>query len=112
MILPKKNIKNLVFQGGGVKGCAYAGSVQILDEYKLLASVTHVAGTSVGSRVASLVAIGAGSKGLTESILKSDFKKFTNDKGWILGDIYRLLCYYGIHSADSFANIMRGFIAQ
>lgn len=104
--------KNLVFEGGGVKGSAYAGSVQVLHEHDLLKHVEHVAGTSAGAITATLLAVGAGSKGLTESILDSNFNQFIYDQGWILMDIYRLFCHYGIHSGDSFSKILKEYIKE
>jgi NTE family protein len=104
--------KNLVFEGGGVKGSAFAGSVQVLHEHRLLKNIEHVAATSAGAITATLLAVGAGSKGLTESVLDSNFNQFIYDPGWILMDIYRLFRHYGIHSGNSFAKILQGYIKQ
>ncbi len=41
--------KNLVFEGGGVRGIAYAGALKVLEERGLLQSVERVGGTSVGA---------------------------------------------------------------
>ncbi len=65
-------IENLVFEGGGTKGAAYAGCMAVMDEWGLLSSVRRVAGTSAGSIIATLLACGAGSKGLTESVYHTD----------------------------------------
>lgn len=102
--------ENLVFEGGGVKGSAYAGAVQVLHDKKILPHIKHVAGTSAGSMTAALLAVGAGSKGLTESIKKTDFEKFVDDPGWVFGDIYRTFWKYGIHSGDGFSKIMKKYI--
>lgn len=102
--------ENLVFEGGGVKGSAYAGCIQVMAEHNLFDNVKRVAGTSAGSITAALLAVGAGSAGLTDSILHSDFKKFVADWGWIFGDIYRLFTRYGIHTGNSFAKILQNDI--
>ena len=104
--------KNLIFEGGGVKGAAYAGAIQVFHEHGLLKNIEHVAGTSAGSITAALLAVGAGSKGLTESILDSNFNQFIYDPGSKLMDIYRLFCHYGIHSGNSFSKILKGYIKQ
>jgi predicted acylesterase/phospholipase RssA len=44
---------HLVFEGGGVKGVAYVGALQVLGENDLLEDVTSVAGTSAGSITAA-----------------------------------------------------------
>ena len=41
--------KNLVFQGGGVKGIAYGGALDVLDKKGILKNIIRVAGTSAGA---------------------------------------------------------------
>jgi len=56
--MEKLNYQNLVFEGGGVKGIAYGGALQELEERDGLASVQRLAGTSAGAITATLLAIG------------------------------------------------------
>ncbi|MGR3912515.1 MAG: patatin-like phospholipase family protein [Candidatus Rhabdochlamydia sp.] len=49
---------NLAFQGGGSKGLAYIGALRALEQKKLLSKVQRVAGTSAGSIIATLLAVG------------------------------------------------------
>ncbi len=107
-----KSYENLVFEGGGVKGAAYAGCVQVLAEQGLLQNVKRVAGTSAGSITAALLALGAGSQGVTDDILRTDYNKFVADPGWIVGDIFRVFFRYGIHSGDGFVEAMKGFVEK
>jgi NTE family protein len=51
---PERHL-NLVFQGGGVRGIAYAGALSTMPSY---CKINAVAGTSAGSIVAALLAIG------------------------------------------------------
>lgn len=51
---PKRYL-NLVFQGGGIRGIAYAGVLDKLPDY---CQIKGVGGTSVGSLIAALIAIG------------------------------------------------------
>lgn len=52
----KKNLyKNLVFKGGGVRGIAYMGALEILDELGIVDNIQRVAGTSAGAIAATLV---------------------------------------------------------
>jgi NTE family protein len=104
--------ENLVFEGGGVKGAAYAGALQVIGERKLYQNVKRVAGTSAGSITAGLLAVGAGPEGLMESILKADFEKFISGCGWVFGDIYRLLMRYGIYSGDGFTKILKSYVSK
>jgi predicted acylesterase/phospholipase RssA len=50
--------ENLVFEGGGVRGYAYAGAIKQLDEMGHLQKFKRFAGTSVGSLFAAMLAIG------------------------------------------------------
>ena len=50
--------KNLVFEGGGVKGIAYVGALEVLEREKILKNIQRVAGTSAGAMVAVLVGLG------------------------------------------------------
>jgi NTE family protein len=112
MDLIKTPIENFVFEGGGVKGAVYAGCMQVMDEHGLFDQVKRVAGTSAGSITAALLAVGAGSKGLTTTILDSNFNKFIYHRGGILSDIFRTFWCYGIHSGNSFVAILKGYFQQ
>ncbi len=112
MDLSKVIIENLVFEGGGTKGAAYAGCVDVLDQIGLFNGVKRVAGTSAGSITAALLACGAGNKGLEESIRHSQFREFIYDKGWVFGDAYRAYFKYGIHTGDKFVSILKDYIKR
>ena len=51
-------VKNLVFEGGGVRGVAFTGALLELQQRHQLDSLQRVAGTSVGSIHAALLAVG------------------------------------------------------
>lgn len=50
--------KNLVFEGGGVKGVAYIGAMEVLEDEGILDNIVRVDGTSAGSINAVLFAAG------------------------------------------------------
>lgn len=59
------NVDTLVFEGGSVKGLVYVGALQVLESYShsrcarsFLDSIKRVGGTSAGSIVALLIALG------------------------------------------------------
>ena len=54
---PKPPITNLVFKGGGVRGVAYLGALQVLDEHDLLNDLKRVGGTSAGSLTALMLSM-------------------------------------------------------
>ena len=51
------HFRNLVFEGGGVKGIAYVGALQVLEEKKILPGIIRVGGTSAGAINAVLVGL-------------------------------------------------------
>ena len=105
-------ITNLVFEGGGTKGAAYAGCVNVLEEQGLYQHVRRVAGTSAGSITASLLACGGGSVGLSESVHHTDFGKFIADRGGLIGDAMRFTRHYGVHTGDEFVAIFKADIER
>jgi len=46
--------RNLVFKGGGVRGIAYMGALQVLEEMGILKNIQRVAGTSAGAIAATI----------------------------------------------------------
>ena len=72
-------IRNLVFQGGSVKGLAYLGVIQEFEDANLLKQIQRVAGTSAGSIVAALLALGFNSIELTTLLKAFDFKAVLAD---------------------------------
>ena len=50
--------RNLVFEGGGVKGIAYVGAMQVLEQRGLLAPIVRAGGTSAGAINALLYTLG------------------------------------------------------
>jgi len=52
----KRNLyRNLVFKGGGVRGIAYLGALEVLDEFRVVENIQRVAGTSAGAIGATLL---------------------------------------------------------
>ena len=105
-------IRNLVFQGGGVRVLAYAGAVDVLASRGHLAGVRSVAGTSAGSMTACFLAVGAGAKEFEEGARSTRFGRFLDGKWGLLGEAWRLVARQGLHPAHSFGEIIREQIAR
>jgi NTE family protein len=97
---------NLVFEGGGVKGIAYAGALQVLTDCGILPQIKQVAGTSAGAITATLVALGYTAPEIKSIIMDMDFKKF--EDGW---DPLRLPTEYGLYKGDAFLTWIQKMIA-
>lgn len=94
---PPRPVENLVFEGGGVWGTAYAGSLQVLASAELLWDVRQVAGTSAGSIAALVVALGYTADEIQGILLGLDFEKFVD--GSVFRDVESLFDRYGWHEA-------------
>lgn len=103
--------RNLVMEGGGVKGFAYAGALQVLDSMGILKDIQRVAGTSVGAIQGALLAVGYTSSEIIELTAHIPLKRF-NDGGWMLaGGISRLRKQFGWYKGVKIAKWMEDLIA-
>lgn len=72
--IPFPPITSLVFEGGGVKGVAYAGAYKVLKEQTGLLDKLHwVAGSSAGAMTALLVALNLTSDEIDFELSAVDF---------------------------------------
>jgi NTE family protein len=103
-------IKNLVFEGTGVRNAIYAGGLLALEEAGLYQEIESVAGTSSGSIVAAMVAVGYSASEVTDAILDLDFSKLL-DGSPLLGPL-RVFTRFGWHKGDYFIGKMRAMIER
>lgn len=89
---------NLVFEGGGVKGTAYGGSIAVLEGSGLLADIDQVAGTSAGALTSLLVALGYSAERIHQIIMGVKYEKFRD--GSFPADVARLFEDYGWYKGD------------
>lgn len=75
----KQKIKYLVFQGGSVKGVAYIGALEVLEQSIDMKDIRGVAGTSAGAITAALLALGYDIAQVKELQLQFDFKDILDD---------------------------------
>lgn len=94
--------RNLVFEGGGVKGIAYIGAMQVLQQRGILANIKRVGGTSAGAINALIFALGYSiheQKAIMES---TDFNSFMDNSFGVIRDIRRLAKQFGWNKGDFF----------
>ena len=94
--------KNLVFEGGGVKGIAYGGALEVLDRLDLLEGIERVGGTSAGAINATLLALGFSHREVSDIIATTNFKDFEDKSKIVFGDMRRILRKYGWFKGDAF----------
>jgi NTE family protein len=101
--------RNLVFEGGGVKGLAYAGALEVLDETGITGQIERVGGASAGAITATLIALGYTAAEVKTTFMSLNFKKF--EDGGLTG-LERLVRHYGWFKGDFFLNFIEGQIAH
>lgn len=95
-------IRNLVFEGGGVRGLAYAGALMELNERKMLDSVTRVAGTSAGAIAATLYSVGYNPIEIYDLISELKIKSFADGKWIFIGGTRRMIKNFGWYRGERF----------
>lgn len=107
------HFKNLVFEGGGVKGAAYVGSMQVLDEKGILPNITRVGGTSAGAINAVLMGLNYSLSEIDAFLKDPDlFKSFQDSDFGFFRDTWRLLRNFGWNKGDVFYQWMSDRVAQ
>ena len=71
--------KNLVFKGGGIRGIAYLGALEVINENGLLEQAENVAGASAGAITALLVSLGYSFEEIKNRANALDYKKIQQE---------------------------------
>ena len=98
---PVYNYKNLVLEGGGVRGLAYAGAIEVLEQKNIISNIEKVAGSSAGAVAGLMISLGYNSVEI-DSILQSLKLQQFNDGKDIVGKIIRIKKEYGLFKGNKF----------
>lgn len=102
--------RNLVFEGGGVKGIAHVGALHVLERRGILQNIMRLGGTSAGAINALIVALGYSNEEQVALMKSVDFRKFMDDSFGFVRDIIRLATRYGWNRGDYFHEWIGGVI--
>jgi len=108
----KAQFRNMVFEGGGVKGIAYVGAMQVLDQRGHLESIRRVGGTSAGAINALIYALGYSIQEQRDILDSTDFKKFMDDSFGVVRDINRLTKKFGWNKGDYFSGWIEDLVKK
>ena len=107
----KYYFRNLVFEGGGVKGIAYVGAIAELEKRNILEAIKRVGGTSAGAINAILVGLNYTPSEMDDILRNLNFNNFLDDSWGIIRDTHRLIEQYGWYKGDFFRNWIARIIA-
>lgn len=91
---------NLVLEGGGMKGIAYAGAFEVLDSLGISDSIEQVAGTSSGAMNGMMYALGYTGKEISHLNQSTNFGKYNQVGFPLLGGLVRVKKTYGYYKTD------------
>ena len=108
----RQPIRNLVFEGAGIRGIAYCGVVQELEARNMLQSLEKVGGTSSGAITALAISLGYRGKEIETIVGKLNFRRFNDGNFFFIGGINRMKKYFGWYRGLKFENWLENIIKQ
>jgi NTE family protein len=105
-------IKNLVFEGGGIRGIAYCGALEHFEKSGQFEQVERVAGTSAGAITAAFLAVGYSPEEISDIIYYTDFGDFNDGKYSVAGGAVRMVEGYGWYMGDAFVGWLESHISK
>jgi len=97
--------RNLVFEGGGVKGIGHVGALKYLEEVKILQNIKRFGGTSAGAIIALALGLGYNAKELESVVRDTKYRAFKDDNwGFIRDNIRLFFDGYGKYKGDFFTH--------
>ncbi|PVZ82200.1 patatin [Serratia sp. S1B] len=106
------SFRNLVFEGGGVKGIAYIGALSVLEDKEIISTIERIGGTSAGAINAILLGLGFSLKETMDLLESLDFNRFMDDSWGIVRDTDRLIEQFGWYKGDYFRNWIAQLIKE
>lgn len=98
------HFKNFVFEGGGVKGIAYLGALDVLEQKGVLQNIERIGGTSAGAINAVLLGLNYSTDEVRDIIWSLNFNNFMDNSWGVLRDMKRLKDQFGWYKGDYFRN--------
>jgi NTE family protein len=105
-------IKNIVFEGAGIRGIAYSGAIAELEKAGMIGPVEKVAGTSAGAIVALILSLGYTSSEIQAIVAGTDFRKFNDGRYFFPGGIHRTNKFFGWYRGVRFEHWLEELIER
>ncbi|WP_426060374.1 patatin-like phospholipase family protein [Hymenobacter sp. B1770] len=104
--------RNLVMEGGGIRGIAYGGALQELEQQGVLRGIERVGGTSAGAIQAALLAVGYSASEIIDVVNATPVQRLNDGRFIFFGGSHRLVKQYGWYRGDQFATYMSELVAR
>jgi NTE family protein len=96
--------RNLVFEGGGVKGIAYIGAMQVLEQRGHLEHIVRVGGTSAGAINALIFSLGFTIREQQDILNSTNFSEFMDSSFGFVRNFKRLWGEFGWNRGEVFSD--------
>ena len=104
--------RNLVMEGGGIRGIAYGGALLELEQRGVLRGLTRVGGTSAGAIQAALLAVGYSAQEIIEVVNATPIQRLNDGRFIFFGGTHRLVKEYGWYRGDEFSRYLSELVAR
>jgi NTE family protein len=105
-------IRNLVFEGSGIRGIAYCGSLREMESLQMMQNIEKVGGTSAGAIMALAVSLGYSANEIEEMIGKMNFRKLNDGRYFFAGGIRRTQKFFGWYRGVKMEKWLEEMIAR
>ena len=104
--------RNLVLEGGGIRGIAYGGALQELESRGVLAGIRRVGGTSAGAIQAALLAVGYSAQEIVDVVNATPVQRLNDGRFIFVGGTRRLVKQYGWYRGDELSRYLSELVAR
>ena len=104
--------RNLVMEGGGIRGIAYGGALLELEQRGVLAGLVRVGGTSAGAIQAALLAVGYSAQEIIDVVNATPVQRLNDGRFIFFGGTHRLVKEYGWYRGDEFSTYLGELVAR
>ncbi|KAA9333198.1 patatin-like phospholipase family protein [Hymenobacter busanensis] len=109
---PAPTYRNLVMEGGGIRGIAYGGALQELEARGVLGGIQRVGGTSAGAIQAALLAVGYAPQEIIAVVNRTPVQRLNDGRFIFFGGSHRLVKQYGWYRGDQFSKYLSELVAR
>ncbi len=104
--------RNLVMEGGGIRGIAYGGALLELEQRGVLGQLRRVGGTSAGAIQAALLAVGYSAQEIIDVVNATPVQRLNDGRFIFFGGTHRLITQYGWYRGDELSRYLTELVGR